>query len=281
MPRFARVALAATIAACCAGLAFAGGPPKPGDPPPPPPPPPSPPQWQPATNLGWDRCAGDGRVADRSFACDTDAGSETLVGSVVMGGVAAHDGVAGFTAHLDVTPAAADVPDWWKFQAGGCRANALASSVSSIPPTPGCLPWSSAELALGVQALSYSAGRFQVAIAGAVPAGSTSTFQPGIEYALFRLVLHRVRTTGAGACAGCAVPVCVGFGELWLYRDPSTTEKYAGAGSNSVTWQGAYVAAYPAYPAPPGSGHANVLECTAGPVPVRGRTWGTIKALYR
>ena len=36
-------------------------------------------------NLRWDQCYGDAGAQNKSFACDTNTGTETLLGSFVLG----------------------------------------------------------------------------------------------------------------------------------------------------------------------------------------------------
>src|SRR5262249_51563100 len=85
------------------------------------------------------------------------------------------------------------------------------------------------------------------------------------EYFSCNVRIDHARTTGAGSCAGCLVPACLIFQSIKV-----TTPAHSGdvlvsgptaPGSDTVTWQG--------------SG----ADCSL--VPVKNRTWGQVKALYR
>lgn len=235
-------------------------------------------------NLSWDRCAGDGRIVDRTFACDTNTGVETFVGSVVFMDGAGRDSVLGFTAYVDISPAASIVPPWWTTRTGECRPNALLPDWSGLAGASACLPWFGDGTPLGVAGILSSYDRLVLQLAWMLPSGQPVALVPGQEYSLFRVRLSHAKSTGADACAGCTVPTCIGFGRLDLeYVPPVPREAMGGAGLNTLTWQGAYVAGYPTqtWPPPPHYSYSNVLSCTTAPVPARGRTWGMIKGLYR
>jgi hypothetical protein len=273
MPRHARSVVAvALLLACSTGAARAQANP-------------------PSTNLSWDHCAADGRIADRTFTCDTNTGSETIVLSMVL-----HDstrtGVVAWQAMLDVTPVTQAVPAWWGLGQGMCRSSAyqfLADwSGVALPPTT-CWPWYGSNLASGVVQFTFDAtDRFHVGIAAGLydPATTSSTLLDGQEYALCRIRITHAKSVGTGACEGCTVPACIGVSQLELQYFGRPTDYFAGAGANSVTWQGGYVASYPTHSGAPCSHpslcpYANQLQCTTPPVPAHGRTWGVIKALYR
>lgn len=256
---------------------------KPPDPPPPPPPPPSAPQNY-ELRLSWDRCAGDGRIVDRTFACDTNTGIETFVGSVVFRDGVGRDSVLGFAAYVDISPAASLVPSWWTTRSAECRPYALLPDWSGLAGASQCLPWFGDGTPLGVSGILSSYDRLVLQIAWLLPSGQQADLLPAREYSLFRVRLSHAKSTGTGACSGCTVPTCIGFGRLDLdYVPPGPREVIAGVGLNTLTWQGGYVADYPtqAWPQPPQYSYVNVLSCTTAPVPTRGRTWGLIKTLYR
>lgn len=270
MPRHARSAIAfALLLACAAGAALAQS----GNPA--------------STNLSWDQCAGDGYVGDRVFACDTNTGSESFVLSLVLND-STRTGIVGWQAKIDVTPVDGSVPYWWYLD--GCRANGL----TVIPdwsglalPASTCLPWYGAQPASGGGGqFVYSTDRLYFSVI-AIVMGDAVALQAGQEYALMRFTLRHAKSTGTGSCAGCAVPACIGLSRIELARgNGRPTDYFAGAGRNSVTWQGASVASYPTSSGAPCvepsfCPYANQLQCTTPPVPAGGRTWGMIKTLYR
>lgn len=235
-------------------------------------------------NLSWDRCAGDGRIVDRTFACDTNTGAETFVGSVVFLDGVERDSLMQIVALVDVTPTSSILPSWWSTYTNGCRLNALVPDWEGLGGASQCLPWFGDGTPLGVAGILNYYDRLVLQLVWALPSGQSASLASGQEYSLFRIRLSHAKSTGTGACAGCTVPACIGFGRLNLdYVPPKPREMIAGTGLNTVTWQGGYVADYPTHilPPPQQNTHVNVLSCTLAPVPARGRTWGTIKSLYR
>ena len=98
-------------------------------------------------------------------------------------------------------------------------------------------------------------------------------------------VLKVAKTVGAGNCAGCQTPLCIGLHVLRLsrpYPEPLvqlSTETVPGG--STVSWQGGAVDSY--IPPPP-LGHNDpwpyrTVTCSL-PVPARNHTWGSIKSLY-
>src|SRR5690349_16915507 len=70
--------------------------------------------------LRWDNCFGDWGSGIKSFACDTNIGSERLVLSYTLD----HDksDISGLELVLDVVYDDVSVPSWWMFRnAGSCR----------------------------------------------------------------------------------------------------------------------------------------------------------------
>ncbi len=246
------------------------------------------PQAPPAveTRLSWDQCAGDGYIGDHSFACDVNTGEETIVASVIF-----RDGprtnVAGLVGFIDVTLTSPTLPSWWLVKTGECRSGAVTVVTDALGDSPGCLAWAGTTPVVAVYDIArggfYDPNQMVIQVATVVPAGSEVALGANTEYQLFRVRITHAKSAGAGACAGCAVPACIGFGQLELAMLGGDTETFAGAGLDAVTWQGAYVSAYPTRlhdPPTPGL-HDNFLQCTLPPVPARNRTWGTIKSLYR
>ena len=74
-------------------------------------------------NLSWDDC-GDWGVLNKTFACNSNSGTNAAVGSFV-----APDGIAQLTGTemiLDVVAQGDSLPPWWAFKnAGACRQGAL------------------------------------------------------------------------------------------------------------------------------------------------------------
>src|SRR5262249_38672832 len=70
--------------------------------------------------LGWDPCYGDGGVQNKNFACDTNAGSETLVGGFETN--TDYPNVSGNEVIINLVSAGSPLPAWWLMRSvGTCR----------------------------------------------------------------------------------------------------------------------------------------------------------------
>lgn len=245
--------------------------------------------------LSWDHCAAEGYVADRAFACDSNTGEEVLFASVVFGDDVPWDWLGGFESFLDITTTASTLPPWWELGSGlYCRTNGVLAGLDSLAVSSACVPWYWADgdlsrLALSVLTFEYGydgPGSVRAHFMAAVPAGAEVSIPAGQhEYTFARFRLKHSKATGAGSCAGCLVPACMGFGLVKLvYTPPMASYVALGTPASTVTWQGAYVSSYE--PTPPWMDYAfhpyrGNLRCATGPVPAQGRTWGMIKTMYR
>ena len=78
--------------------------------------------------LRWDQCAGDGGSQLHTFACNSNAGYEYLVASFIAPPCV--EALTGFEAQVWVVPPqGVPLPDWWRYEPGGCRAASLGMSV--------------------------------------------------------------------------------------------------------------------------------------------------------
>jgi hypothetical protein len=183
----------------------------------------------------WDGC-GDGKVFNKTFACNTNVGAETLV-------VSFHDNY-NFprVAHADISVNVCFrqfnvVPDWWQLGTGGCRLGALTLTAAS--PGAGCAPlWdpagSSTQLMGPVRGHLVNGFDFQVSVTVSDSAQAPDIVA-GQEYQLFRLILDHSRTTGSGACAECLTAAGIGADYVWFH---STDGDNWGQGSVAhATWQ--------------------------------------------
>jgi len=236
--------------------------------------------------LNWDHCEGEGRVADRSFACDVNTGSDVLYASLVINDGVDRTGVSGVVFYVDVTSTASSLPDWWLTNSSECRQGAFSYDTATDGNTPGCPTWSGVQPTLGVLSIQYRTLNGLMFNGGAaLPAPTTVALPAGQELLVCRIAISHTKSTGATACSGCTVPTCIGFGRVLFIYEDNTYEEHVGDASSTVTWQGAYVAGYAPVPAHPYGGgiedyRAN-LDCATGAVPAQNRTWGTIKTLYR
>jgi hypothetical protein len=223
-------------------------------------------------NLRWDSCYGDAGMQNKSFACNTNTGSDVLVCSFEVATEVLQ--ASGQEVVIDLVASAATLPAWWAFKnAGTCRQLSLAMSTTLSPTAVVCSDWSSGHSFGGIGA--YNIGfsgpsSAQIRIATAMATEFLADLFPGTEYFVCNLVINHAKTIGTGACAGCTVPVCIVFG------DKITTPVAAndvlligganGPGSIFATWQG------PTNPDPFGC---------PWPLPTLRSSWGAVKALYR
>ena len=221
--------------------------------------------------LTWNDCAALGAgQSTQGFACDTDAGSHTLVCALTVG--APVDSVLGMEIVVDLQVAAAAMPDWWRFDAGGCRAGDLRAD-TNFGGFPTCVdPWQT--LASG-GVLTYTvgmprggAGQARIVIGLAVPSNQPPRALDAVDmYYAARILIDDV---GTSTCGGCTDAACLVLNSILLRRPlrpegiPSAdvlVTAVGAAGANWASWQ---------------SSSANCMA-----VPVKNRTWGAVKAIYR
>jgi len=222
--------------------------------------------------LRWDQCYGDGGVQNKNFACDTNSGTETLVGGFVLGTDMQH--VSGTQVIVDIGFAGFTAPAWWQFRAlGSCRQFSL--SLDLLPPAPAvhCSDWTmgSGLGAVGNYNTASPGAYIARLIAGvAVPSNALQDLIASQEYFAFAIHIDHQKTIGAGSCAGCTTPACIVFSSIDVTTPIATDNTKLispanGTDSNFCTWQG-------------GGGLVN--GCPAS-TPMTLRTWGAVKALYR
>src|SRR5262245_30455480 len=225
-------------------------------------------------NLRWDSCWGDGGAQNRSFACDTNTGSQSIVGSFVP--FAAVHGVVRVDFSVQIQFATPTVPSWWMFKnPGSCRQASL--SVRALPPLAAaqCIDWASSA-ALGVIA-SYNISTFTpnlVLLTGAsvVSTEAAADVVAGQEYFAFQLRIDNLKTVGPGACGGCNTGACIYLRSVQLHSADGSNNPFLGIGiapgdqvsDARALWQ-----------------PANAAPACGFPVPASNRTWGELKALYR
>lgn len=220
----------------------------------------------PGVNMRWTSCYGDGGAFNRNFACNTNTGSNVLVGSFVLG--QAVEQMSGSEMILDLASASSPLPNWWAFRnAGTCRQNSLLTSTPE--GTVACVNWAGFnEIVVGA---SYTIGFNGPATARFVLASGVAQPYPSVvanvEYLSFKVTINNQKTVGTGTCAGCSVPVCLRFASIKVVGPPPATDVFLsgptnGTDSDFVTWQ---------------NGAAACLAAT----PARRETWGAVKSLYR
>ncbi|MFN8589519.1 MAG: hypothetical protein U0704_17135 [Candidatus Eisenbacteria bacterium] len=224
-----------------------------------------------ATTLGlrWDECASGGGAINKSFACSVALGDAVSIASLQVD--AAVDSVVGMEWVVDVITAAPTLPDWWRMASGGCRPGALTASANFFGYGACADPWNGNGVAL-VQVFEPGqprggANQLRIICTTSVTAADRTRLDAGVPYDVGLLRLSYANSSGAGSCSGCTTAACLVFNSVLVLRDPTSAvtqlEYVPGSGSDPhrMTWQG------------------TAADCQL--VPVRNRTWGALKSLYR
>jgi hypothetical protein len=222
-------------------------------------------------NLRWDHCFGDAGTANKSFACDTNSGSDALVCSFELAQEILQ--ATGNEAVIELVATAPTLPAWWEFRnAGTCRQLSLTMNTIPSPTAVSCSEWSGGQataLLLPYVIGFHGPGSARIGISSAVASEPFADLVPGSEYFVCNVVINHAKTVGTGACAGCTVPVCILFYDKITTQVPADGALLTGGehpDSEFVTWQG------PTGPAPFGCPY---------PLPTQRSTWGAVKSLYR
>jgi hypothetical protein len=174
---------------------------------------------------------------------------------------------------IDLLSQQATISPWWSFDAVGCRGvtpSALHGSADFTGGPFNCVdPWSGqasggASYQTGFNGPNRARMKGVCAVAVSVPMDASS------EYYLFSFIITNAMTVGAGSCAGCTDGVCLVLQSVLLTQpvgpglfDYTITNPLL---RQHVTWQ---------------PGGTQVTGGCPGGTPVRTRTWGGVKALYR
>jgi hypothetical protein len=228
-------------------------------------------------SMRWNKCYGEGTgVANRSFTCDTNSGSELLVGSFIYSAPLAD--VVQVDAIVDLAASSASLPAWWQFTGGSvCRSTSLSADINFDPSNLACSDW--ADGLAPIAGMSYSAGvrsanTSRVLVSASIPVDAAPTLFAWNEYFAFNLAINHLSTSGAGSCAGCSTPMCIMLTSISLTRSSTSTPIVLsgptnGTDANYVTWQGGGAPAV-----------GSVTGCPAA-TPTRNTTWGAVKSMYR
>jgi hypothetical protein len=219
-------------------------------------------------NLGWGDCGGLPASLNEAFACDTNVGIHTLVGSFV-----APSRVTAMSANeivMDVQSTGTSLVAWWGMRSGACRAGASLSANFNFTAGPfTCYDYWQAGAIGSISESVPLQNRARILGVFALPAGDPriTGILEGTEVYSFKANINNAKTTGLGACAGCLTGVCIVLNSIKLNQPAGNPNggKYIGSPANRayVTWQG--------------GASANCYAAT----PARNTTWGMIKARYR
>jgi len=196
-------------------------------------------------NMRWTRCYGDGGVLNRTFACNTNIGTNLMVGSFVLDSPLSQ--VSANESWIDIQTAAPTLPAWWQFKnTGSCRISSLNFSTVANPEDLVCVDWTQGMASGGIG--TYTVGVLgpntaQIHAILAVPPTSYMDLPANQEYFSFNLLINNVKTVGTAACSGCTIPACLALSTLKVYFNGSantvqtlTTPAY-GTNSNYISWQ--------------------------------------------
>ena len=234
-------------------------------------------------NLRWNACLGDGGTLNRDFACNTNTGSEVLAVSFVLDSSFAS--VTGIRFELDFSTPSGLPGAWWQFKnTDACRRTALVAAFAPPAGSATCVdPWLGlASGNISGYAISGSLDRMRLTCIGAVSVSQALTLEPGIEYGALRLTVSHANTVGAGSCAGCSTPACMGIRQVRINRpvgmgDPILATECEPR-SSVASWQGSPVVSDYVNGGDRTDFRAIACQSTSRS---RNRTWGTLKSLYR
>ncbi len=219
-------------------------------------------------HLNWDECAEGNGPSLKTSACSSPLFFETLVSSFELS--APVDSVIGMEVVIDLVSDSATLPNWWRFEPGGCNAGALVASADFSNLGACANPWNSTASGL-VQAYRVGDPRGASNTARIVftvfvlPSQQVSMTALTPYYAGILRLAH-TRSAGANACAGCSARACLVLNSVQLLRQPGSLVEQvqvvaSGGTGHWAAWQG------------------SSADCNL--VPVRNRTWGAIKSSYR
>ena len=225
--------------------------------------------------LRWTSCLSDGGLANKAFACNSNAGTNTLVGTFVTGAAGLAQ-VSGNEVVIDLASASTPLPAWWQMKnAGTCRQAALTMNFVAPATAANCTDWAVGAAAGGIGA--YNIGlrgpnTARLVAALAVAPDNLQDLVSGQEYFSFNVVISNAKTVNG--CAGCLDPVCIVFNSInlttpVLANNVFLTGPSNGTDANYATWQG---------------GGAPVVGAVTGcpqATPTKNKTWSQVKALYR
>jgi len=220
-----------------------------------------------ALYLDWDECGPSGQQTHAN-SCDSNEGIQQLYCAFTLDQPL--DQVLGVELVVDVQHSDPTVPAWWQLGVGGCRYEELTAD-GGAPAGPACTDLWLGQAAGGIQGYNVgqpfgSPSQARIKVVLSLLPNQARTLNAGTVYYAARLNLTNVKTTGTDACDGCGASACLVLNSIWIKRLPGAAggdlffETPAPDGGNMALWQG-------------------TANCQT--VPVRRRTWGAIKSLYR
>lgn len=230
----------------------------------------------PGVNFFVNDCGGGVPTTSASNLCSTNTGTAfKVIGSMLMSAGTLQQ-FSGCESRLDIqTDATGGIEDWWR--ADACRPTGFVAA-GDVNGIGGSCPtvWDNVTPSGTTLNAFVEPGapdgriRFLVStVIDAATAATTNLVSDGAtEVSVFSLTVLRVNSIGPGACAGCGHAACLVLNEIAvrsLLDVPATALRLTDPlTSRHVSYNGSLT----------------TLVCPSS-VPVRMRTWGMVKALYR
>ncbi len=216
-------------------------------------------------NLSWIDCGAAGTV-DQTFACNVNTGApHTMIGSYI--GPAGTQNVIGMSAVVDLINTTPALENWWKFGTGNCRPGGFSASTDFASGPFTCVDFWASQATTVSNSQVNGSGRgvntVRLQVGCALVTGDT--LSAGIQYYGFKILISNQNTL---TCTGCLTPTCIVFNSITIVQPAGLHNDFfltgpAPGGRDFVTWQGS----------------GALGSCAT--VPVRNRTWGQIKGMYR
>jgi hypothetical protein len=213
-------------------------------------------------NFAWTECLSGGGVSNRTFACNTNTGTNVAIGSFML-----TQPMADFVSVevvVDLQAQDPALPAWWTFSpaVGNCRGSVLSMTFDFSVLAGGCADPFGQPATGSLANYSPNGNRARALGVAAIDAGAPAAVSDATEYYGVRMAITNAKTAGAGNCAGCNIPVALVLNSINAVG--LTGNEFNGnvIASNCITWQS-----------------ATAGTCAA--TPTQNKTWGAIKSIYR
>jgi len=225
--------------------------------------------------LRWSACLGDAGQINRTFACNTNAGTNNVLIGTFTTNAAGLGQTSGNEVVIDLGSASATLPAWWSFKnAGTCRQAAMTMNFVNGSATGNCNDWALGAASGGIGAYNIGArgpNTARIVAALAVAPDNLQDLTGDTQYFSFNVVITNAKTVNG--CAGCQTPVCIVFNSInlttpVLANNVLLTGPSNGTDADFCTWQGG---AGVVVGGTPGCGAATATK---------NATWGAVKAMY-
>jgi len=225
-------------------------------------------------NLSWNDCGAYGSSAT-PLTCTSNVGKLVLVVSLTPTSSIPLALVQ--DSNIDIGTSRTFVSPWWDMNGlNGCRKNSCSPMFSFGSLTRCVDPW----MGQAIGGYDYSVAPFvdqsnppdqlnrtRFRAVCALPVASPVRLEAGTEYYMCEMVIDMAKTVGLGSCSGCTDDAIFSLTSVKISEPEGTPE---GNPIYTTTDNGSCVRTN-AFP--------TAEQCSA--LPVRNRTWGSLKAMYR